>query len=217
MEVSYFVPSYSINALYFHTEIENRNIKIDNNFQCRYDTSAVILYVYCSCTRACSSVLPVQYLRTTYLRTTYLRKAQYFGNRQTSYHIVATKVRSKISNNLPSKVLSYFRRIYYLRSQQCCPVQYVYITLVPSKVRKYLRRQGPTKVLPEIDTSYFRTKVLSYYRTKVLSQVQYLASYHKYLRRYCITTRTTRKIHTVREHTVGPTISHYFRERMPLS
>ena len=32
MEVSYFVPSYSINALYFHTEIENRNIKIDNNF-----------------------------------------------------------------------------------------------------------------------------------------------------------------------------------------
>ena len=63
----------------------------------------------------------------------------------------------------------------------------------------------------------YSTEVLSYYRTKVLSQVQYLASYHKYLRRYCITTRTTRKIHTVREHTVGPTISHYFRERMPLS
>ena len=34
----------------------------------------------------------------------------------------------------------------------------------------------------------YSTEVLSYYRTKVLSQVQYLASYHKYLRRYCITT-----------------------------
>jgi len=59
----------------------------------------------------------------------------------------------------------------------------VYITLVPSKVLSESTFEG-TKVLPEIDTSYFRTKVLSYYRTKVLSQVQYLASYHKYFRTF---------------------------------
>eukprot|EP00982_Pelagococcus_subviridis_P004529 29219-Pelagococcus_subviridis.AAC.3 len=58
---------------------------MSSNMPCSYRAKngvcAMLKHTARSSSRACSSVLPVQYLRTTYLRTTYLRKAQYFGNR----------------------------------------------------------------------------------------------------------------------------------------